>query len=72
MDDRGFPTSFDIVDQLKARAGAVPLILRTPYEAFADRLHRHALPGGVLYQVQNVPTLDAANRLMEKVRAYVA
>ena len=28
MDDRGFPTAFDIVDQLKGRAGEVPLILR--------------------------------------------
>ena len=40
-----------------------------PYESFADRLHRHTLPGGVLYQVQNVPTVDVANRLMEEVRA---
>jgi hypothetical protein len=72
MDDRGFPTSFDIVEQLKARAGGVPLILRAPYESFADRLRRHTLPGGVLYQVQSVPTVDAANRLMEEVRAYVA
>ncbi len=71
MDDRGFPSAFDIVDQLQARAGEVPLILGTPYEAFADRLRRHALPGGVLYQVQKVPTVDAANRLMEAVRAYV-
>ena len=72
MDDRGFPSAFAVVDQLKARAGDVPLILRAPYEAFADRLRRHSLPGGVLYQVQNVPTVDAAKRLMEGVRGYVA
>ena len=72
MDDRGFPTAFEIVDQLRQRAGEVPLILRAPYEAFADRLHRHTLAGGVLYQVQDVPTVAAANRLMEEVRAYRA
>jgi hypothetical protein len=72
MDDRGFPTAFDIVDQLRTRAAEVPLILRAPYEAFADRLHSHTLVGGVLYQVQDVPTVDAANRLMDEVRAYRA
>ena len=50
--------------------GDVPVAVFAPYEAFADRLGRHSLPGGVLYQVQGVPSVDAANRLMDEVRAY--
>jgi hypothetical protein len=70
MDDAGFPPSFDIVDQLRSRIGDVPMILAAPYDAFLERLRRHALTGGVLYQVYHVPSFDAANRLMEQVRAY--
>jgi hypothetical protein len=40
------------------------------YDEFVARLGRHELPGGVMYQVRNVPDVDAANRCMEKVRAY--
>jgi hypothetical protein len=69
-DDRGFPLAFDIIAALKARVGDVPISVNAPYEAFADRLRRRDLPGGVLYHVQKVPTIDAANRLMEEVRAY--
>lgn len=72
MDDAGFPLSFDIVDQLRARVGDAPIVLGAPYEAFVERLRRHTLIGGVLYQVRNVPTVDAANRLMEEIRAYEA
>jgi hypothetical protein len=71
-DDLGFPMAFDIVGQLKARVGDVPVSVFAPYEAFADRLRRHDLPGGVLYQVRDVPNIDVANRLMEQVRAYRA
>jgi hypothetical protein len=72
LNDRGFPPAFDVVDQLQARVGDMPISLFAPYEAFADRVRRRALPGGVLYQVQNVPDAAAANRLMEQVRAYRA
>ena len=69
-DDRGFPLAFDVAEQLRARAGDVPISVFAPYEAFVDRLRRHALPGGVLYQVRGVPCVDAANRLMDEVREY--
>jgi hypothetical protein len=70
LDDRGFPLAFDIVAQLKARVGDVPVAMFADYEPFVERLQRHTLPGGVLYQVQNVPDIAAANRCMEQVRAY--
>lgn len=72
LDDRGFPTSFELVKRLKERAGDVPISLFAPYEGFEAALDRHALPGGVLYQVRGVPNADAANRLMERVREYRA
>ncbi len=70
LDDVGFPPAFDVLEQLKGRLGGLPVSLFAPCPAFVERLGRHELPGGVLYQVQNVPGADAANRLMERVRAY--
>jgi hypothetical protein len=72
LDDRGFPSAFDVLDQLQAHTGDVPLSLFAPYETFVERLDRHQLPGGVLYQVTGVPDAGAANRLMDRVRAYRA
>jgi hypothetical protein len=69
-DDLGFPPAFELVERLKSRVGDVPVSVFAPYELFQARLARHDLPGGVLYQVQGVPSVDAANRLMEHVRAY--
>ena len=71
-DDLGFPPAFEVVDQLQALVADVPISLSAPYEPFVARLRRHALPGGVLYQVRDVPSVDAANRLMDEVRAYRA
>jgi hypothetical protein len=70
LDDLGFPPAFDVIEQLKAQTGDIPLSLFAPYEAFESRLRQHSLPGGVLYQVRGVPDIDTANRLMEQVRAY--
>jgi len=72
LDDKGFPSTFDVLKELKARVGDLPLALLADYPKFLDRLRRHDLPGGVIYQVQNVPDVDAANRCMEQVRAYRA
>jgi hypothetical protein len=72
MDDRGFPKAFDVLAGLKARMGDVPVAVFADYPKFAERLGRHDLPGGVIYQVVNVPDVAAANRLMEQVRAYRA
>ncbi|MHC4400023.1 MAG: hypothetical protein ACYTG0_10110 [Planctomycetota bacterium] len=69
-DDRGFPRAFDVLDQLQARTGDVPLVVQVDFNRFADKLHRHELPGGVLYKVLDCPSADAANRIMQTVRAY--
>jgi hypothetical protein len=72
LDDLGFPAALDVLGELKARVGQVPVALFADYPKFAQRLDRRDLPGGVMYQVTSVPDLDTANRLMEKVRAYRA
>ena len=69
-DDRGFPSAFDVLGELQQRTGAVPLVVSVDWARFTERLDRHSLPGGVLYQVTQVPSIAAANRLMERVRAY--
>jgi hypothetical protein len=70
-DDRGFPPAFDVIRELKARAGDLPVVVfSADYAKFAERLDRRDLPGGVMYQVKKVPDIDAANFLMEKVRSY--
>lgn len=69
-DDTGFPTAFDALHEIRARTGDLPLVLAAPYEPFAHRLDQGDLPGGVFYLVSDVPGVDEANRLMEKVRAY--
>jgi hypothetical protein len=70
LDDRGYPAAFDVLEDLKSRVGDVPVALKCPYVKFAERLRRHDLPCGVMYQVAGVPDVATANRTMEAVRAY--
>lgn len=70
LDDRGLPPAFDVLDELKSQTGDVPLSCNAPYEQFANRLRNRMLPGGVIYNVTDVPDVATANRLMEQVRAY--
>jgi len=69
-DDKGFPPAFDILPELRRRAGNVPLVVQVGLEPFRQRLARHELSGGVFYKVHGVPDAHTANRLMEQVREY--
>ena len=69
-DDRGFPAAFDVLPQLRARTGDVPLVVQVEFQRFAEALKRDGLSGGVLYKVSDAPDADAANRLMDEVRRY--
>jgi hypothetical protein len=69
-DDKGYPPAFEILDPLRRRAGDVPLVVQVEDAALRERLSAHTLTGGVLYKVQGVADVAAANRLMEEVRAY--
>ena len=69
-DDRGFPLAFDVLDELRVRAGDMPLVVGVEFERFVEKLDRHTLAGGAYYMVEGTPSADEANRLMERVRAY--
>jgi hypothetical protein len=69
-DDTGFPLAFEVLDDLSARLGDVPLIVGAEYGRFVEKLRQHALVGGVFYQVMGAPNADVANRLMDEVRSY--
>jgi hypothetical protein len=71
-DDRGYPKAFDVLDELRARTGDLPLVVQCDFEPFLERLRRGGLPGGVMYQVAGVAGPATANRVMEQVRAYRA
>lgn len=69
-DDKGFPLAFEVLPELKARAGSMPLLLTVECAPFTAALEARRLPGGVFYNVANVPDVDTANRLMDRVRDY--
>ena len=69
-DDRGFPQAFDVLRELQAKTGDVPLVVSVAWDRFVAGLRRRTLPGGVLYQVTEAGSVEAVNRLMDEVRAY--
>lgn len=71
-DDLDYPSSFQIIGEIRRRTGDMPLIVQCRHYEFREALRRHELPGGVLYEVSGVPDDDEANRLMDEVRAYRA
>jgi hypothetical protein len=68
-DDRGFQAAFDFLPEARRRIGNMPLIVWTEYADFLATLDRGGLTGGVLYRVRNVPDIDTANRLMDRIRS---
>lgn len=69
-DDRGYPRAFDILAEVRRRVGALPLVVSCGFQELVAGLDAHTLAGGVLYQVADVPDAAAANRTMDRVRAY--
>ena len=71
-DDHGYAQAFDVLRELRTRAGDLPLIVNVPCPQFTDTLAQHRLVGGVLYAVSDAPDFAAAHRTMEQVRRYEA
>ncbi len=71
-DDKGFPTAFSVLSDLKPRVGDLPLVVQVEFSDFLVALQTHRLTGGVLYKVLNVPSADTANCVMDSVRTYRA
>lgn len=69
-DDKGFPPAFEILPELRERAGDLPFVVQVDFSVFMEHLKKHTLCGGVFYQVKDAPDIKSANRCMEKVRDY--
>lgn len=70
LDDTGYPLAFDLLPEIKARTGDLPLVVKVEYAHFIAALAERRLRGGVFYKVQNAPDVASANRVMERVREY--
>ncbi len=70
LDDLHYSSAFSILKELKARTGALPVVVNAEFAEFAEALEAHRLVGGVLYKVQHVPDARTANHLMDRVREY--
>ena len=71
-DDGSDTAAFDDLAAIKRQAGPVIPVVGCAREAFIGRLREGSLVGGVYYTVGPLETVNAANRLMEHVRAYRA
>jgi hypothetical protein len=67
-DDLGFPPAFDVLPEIRRRAGEMPLIVNVLFPKFIEALRAHRLVGGVLYVVTGAPDRDSANKAMDEVR----
>lgn len=70
IDEPWSPRAYDLLTDLKKKAGDVPLVIGCGFDEFERDLTAGRLPGNVLYSVKGAPSVAAANRLMKKVRAY--
>lgn len=71
-DDKDYPPAFDVLPELRRKAGSVPLVVRAEFEDFRQALNESRLPSCVLYKVVGAKNIDAANRCMEQVLSYHA
>ena len=71
-DDRGYAPAFEVLAELRARTGDVPLVVQVDFPRFVQALEARRLCGGVFYRVTGAPDIATANRVMDRVRAYRA
>jgi len=69
-EDVGYPRPFEIVRELQAVAGTVPLQIGCTWQEFRAGLEDGTLAGGVEYHVSGAPSVSAANRLAAQAREY--
>jgi hypothetical protein len=69
-DDKGFPRAFDVLPELRARSGDLPLVVSVDFPRFVAALDSHRLTGGVLYLVGGAPNATVAATCMDRVRGY--
>ena len=72
QDEPQNPPAFECLEELKSKTANIPLVCSAPLDRFSRLLQDNKLPGGVFYDVTDVPDIDTANRTMELVREYRA
>jgi len=68
--DEGFPRPFDIVRELQAVTGDIPLQIGCTWSELCEGIACGTLAGGVEYHVSSVPSVAEANRMAARVREY--
>ena len=63
---------FDILKEILHTTKQIPLYVSCQYDEFTKGLRDKTLPGGLLYEVKDVPSIEVGNRLMQDVHGYHA
>jgi len=71
-EDPGQPRPFERLDEIRAISGTLPLEMWCHRDELLAGIRSRTLPGGTLYRVDQVQTVDEGNAIMEQVRAYRA
>lgn len=71
VDEPGNPPTISILSSLHPKRNSIPLVISVPYQTFISLLKKHQLYGNIFYMVDEVPDINTANNLMEKVRSYI-
>lgn len=70
FNDTGFPPAVTQLQRVREIMPETPLIVDATFGDFIDAFEKHALAGGALYLVRDVPDAGTANRWMDRVRGY--
>jgi hypothetical protein len=63
---------FDILKEILQITKTIPLYISCRYDELTKGLRDKTLPGGILYEVKDVPSIEIGNRLMQDVYSYHA
>lgn len=64
------PRGFDLLPQIKALTQDMPLLVSCTKADLLLGMRERTLPGGVMYNVDGVASIEEGNRLMEEVHRY--
>jgi hypothetical protein len=64
------PRPFERIFEIRSITKDLPLYISCNYEEFSKSLYNKELPGGIIYQVFDVPSISEGNKLMEKIKSY--
>lgn len=70
IDEAWSPRVYEGLHEYHRRADGVPVVVPCKWDEFVRDLNGHTLPGGVMYGISGAPSVDEANRVMERVREY--